>query len=161
MLRALVLATVLLLAPPSLHGLSAAAEAGSWRWPVDPPRSIARVYLAPATPYSTGHRGVDIRAPEGTLYAPADGVVHFAGTVVDRPVLSIRHGEGVISSYEPVAATVAQGDPVVRGQVIGRILPGHCAETCVHVGVRVNGDYVSPLAWFGGIPASVLLPTRV
>lgn len=137
-----------------------AADGEPWRWPVDPPRSIARQYLAPATPYGPGHRGIDIRAPAGTLYAPADGVVHFAGVVVDRPVLSIRHGDGVISSFEPVAAVVTRGDAVTRGEVIGTVLAGHCESLCVHVGVRVDGEYVSPMAWFGGIPASVLWPTR-
>lgn len=136
------------------------AAAGAWRWPVDPPRSIARQYLAPPTPYAAGHRGLDIRAPRAILYAPAGGIVHFAGVVVDRPVLSIRHGDGVISSFEPVAATVAAGDAVSRGQVVGTVLAGHCVTVCVHVGVRVDGEYVSPMAWFGGIPASVLWPTR-
>jgi len=152
MLRALALVVALVLVP--------APSADPWRWPVDPPRSIARQYLAPASPYGSGHRGIDIRAPGATLYAPADGVVHFAGVVVDRPVLSIRHGGGVISSYEPVVATVARGDAVTRGDVIGTVLPGHCESVCVHVGVRVDGEYVSPMTWFGGIPASVLLPTR-
>ncbi len=86
--------------------------------------------------------------------------MHFAGFVVDRPVLSIRHGDGVISSYEPVVAVVAAGETVSRGQLVGTVLPGHCSELCLHLGVRVHGQYVSPLNWLGGIPPSVLLPTR-
>jgi murein DD-endopeptidase MepM/ murein hydrolase activator NlpD len=132
----------------------------SWRWPVDPPRSIARPFIPPPTPYAAGHRGIDIRAPTGTLYAPESGVVHFAGVVVDRPVLSIDHGGGVISSYEPVATTLVEGDAVTRGDVIGTVLPGHCATVCVHLGVRVDGQYVSPLRFLGGIPRAILLPTR-
>ena len=131
-----------------------------WRWPVDPPRSIARPFIPPPTPYAAGHRGIDIRAPAGVLYAPASGVVHFAGVVVDRPVLSIDHGGGVISSYEPVTTTLAEGDRVTRGDVIGTVLPGHCSSVCVHLGVRVNGQYVSPLRFLGGIPRAILLPTR-
>ncbi|MFM9878228.1 MAG: M23 family metallopeptidase [Rhodoglobus sp.] len=156
-LLAIVAALLLGLAGPPA---AAAMAAVPWRWPVDPPRSIVRPYLAPATPYAAGHRGVDIRAPTGVLYAPADGIVHFAGLVVDRPVLSIGHGDGVISSFEPVVAAVREGDVVARGQVIGTVMPGHCSMLCVHVGVRVHGQYVSPLAFFGSIPASVLLPTR-
>ena len=87
----------------------AASGEGTWRWPVDPPRSIARPFIPPPTPYAAGHRGIDIRAPAGTLYAPESGVVHFAGVVVDRPVLSIDHGGGVISSYEPVETTLVEG----------------------------------------------------
>ena len=137
---------------------SAAAD-GDWRWPVDPPRVVERPFIAPATPYSAGHRGADFGA--GTsLYAPAAGTVRFAGVVVDRPVLSIDHGGGVISSYEPVVASVAKGDSVAAGQVIGTILGGHCRSPCVHMGVRVNGEYVSPMSFFGEIPRAILLPTR-
>jgi murein DD-endopeptidase MepM/ murein hydrolase activator NlpD len=143
-----------------LAAVGPAYGAESWRWPVDPPRSVARPFIAPETPYASGHRGIDIRAPAGMVFAPADGVVHFAGTVVDRPVLSIDHGGGVLSSYEPVVSTLSAGDVVSRGDPIGVVQPGHCASLCVHVGVRVDGQYVSPLAWLGGIPNSVLLPTR-
>ena len=145
--------------PPGAPGPLAPGE-GTWRWPVDPPRSIARPFIAPPTPYAAGHRGIDIRAPAGVLYAPAAGVVHFAGVVVDRPVLSIDHGGGVLSSYEPVTTGLVEGDPVARGDVIGTVLPGHCATVCVHLGVRVDGQYVSPLRFLGGIPRAILLPTR-
>jgi murein DD-endopeptidase MepM/ murein hydrolase activator NlpD len=131
-----------------------------WRWPVDPPRSIVRPYLAPATPYSTGHRGVDIRAPSGVVYAPAAGIVHFAGFVVDRPVLSIEHPGGLISSYEPVTTTLVAGQSVGRGDVIGTVVPGHCSQLCLHFGVRLDGQYVNPLRYLGGVPWAVLIPTR-
>lgn len=137
-----------------------AAGTGSWAWPVDPSRSVVRPFVAPATPYSAGHRGLDIGVRGGDLRAPSAGTVRFAGVVVDRPVLSIDHGGGVISSYEPVVASVSAGDAVSRGQLVGEIVSGHCASACVHVGVRVDGRYVSPLLFFGELPRSVLLPTR-
>lgn len=136
------------------------ADDPQWRWPADEPRSIIRPFIAPETPYSAGHRGIDIRAPSGVVYAPAGGVVHFAGVVVDRPVLSIRHPDGLLSSYEPVTTTLVEGDAVIRGDVIGTVEPGHCSSLCLHFGVRLNGEYVSPLNFLGGIPWSVLLPTR-
>jgi len=136
-----------------------AAGGSTWAWPTDVPHVIIRPYIAPATEYGPGHRGVDLAAGE-ELLAPADGVVHFAGTVVDRGVLSIDHGGGVISSYEPVTTSLAAGDVVHRGDVIGTVEPGHCVELCVHLGVRLNGQYVSPLLYLGGVPRSVLLPTR-
>jgi murein DD-endopeptidase MepM/ murein hydrolase activator NlpD len=147
-------------APVPLGTGATPVERGDWHWPVAPPRSIARPFIAPTTEYGPGHRGIDVRAGDAVLFAPADGIVHFAGVVVSRPVLSIRHGADVISSFEPVVALVAAGDAVSRGQPIGTIIAGHCATPCVHVGVRVDGEYVSPLAWFGGIPRSILLPTR-
>jgi murein DD-endopeptidase MepM/ murein hydrolase activator NlpD len=153
-------------APAFTERAHSAAPAGAtasdpqWRWPVDPPRSIARNYLAPATPYSSGHRGVDIRAPGSVVYAPAAGVVHFAGVVVDRPVLSIQHAGGLLSSYEPVQSSLSAGQVVHRGDVIGTVLPGHCSGQCLHFGVRLHGEYVNPLRFLGGVPWAVLLPTR-
>lgn len=144
---------------------SATGTTPSWRWPIDPPRVIARPFIAPATPYSAGHRGLDLRSDAGAVvYAPADGVVHFSGVVVDRPVISIEHQGGLISSFEPVASMLAAGTLVHRGEAIGHILgapqSGHCGAPCLHFGVRLHGQYVSPLNYLGGIPRSVLLPTR-
>ncbi|MFZ2963068.1 MAG: M23 family metallopeptidase [Rhodoglobus sp.] len=137
-----------------------AIPAPSWAWPVAAPHSIVRPYLAPATPYGPGHRGIDLRTADGVVTAPAPGVVHFAGIVVDRPVLSIRHPGGLISSYEPVTSTLTAGTPVRRGELIGSVVPGHCASPCLHFGVRLDGQYVNPLLLLGGLPYSVLLPTR-
>ncbi|QYH35767.1 M23 family metallopeptidase [Salinibacterium sp. M195] len=132
-----------------------------WDWPVAPPHPIIRPYLAPETPYSAGHRGIDIDSGSSSdVRAPSDGIVHFAGTVVDRPVLSIRHPGGFITSYEPVTTTLARGDVVVRGEVVGQLQAGHCARPCLHLGVRLDGEYVSPLIYLGGIPRAILLPTR-
>ncbi|MBX3098798.1 MAG: M23 family metallopeptidase [Salinibacterium sp.] len=136
------------------------AVAPPWVWPIDPPHSIVHPYIAPDTPYAAGHRGVDLAAPARTVYAPDDGVVHFAGTVVDRPVLSIKQAGGVLTSFEPVTTTLVAGDTVERGEVIGVVLPGHCASVCLHFGVRVDGGYVSPLRWLGGFERAVLIPTR-
>ena len=138
----------------------AASAVETWAWPVGPPRTIVRPYIAPATAYSAGHRGIDVTVLDGIVTAPAPGIVHFAGTVVDRPVLSIDHGGGVISSYEPVTTTLRKGDPVARGDPIGQAVPGHCISLCLHFGVRIDGEYVSPLSMLGQIPYAVLLPTR-
>jgi murein DD-endopeptidase MepM/ murein hydrolase activator NlpD len=136
------------------------AVRGSWIWPVTPPHAIARPYLTPPTPYAAGHRGIDIRAAAGSpVLAPDDGVVHFAGFVVDRPVLSIAHGGGVLSSFEPVQSSLTAGDPVRRGEVIGRLLAGHCTAPCLHLGARIGGHYVNPLVFLGGVGWSVLLPS--
>lgn len=146
---------------PLLRGVAVVllATAPAWAWPLAPPHPVVRAYLAPPTPYGAGHRGIDIRGAEsGEVRAPADGVVRFAGVVVDRPVLSIDHGGGVVSSYEPVETSLRAGDRVRRGEVIGRLLAGHCAVACLHLGARVDGEYVSPLLFLGGQPRAVLLP---
>jgi len=138
---------------------SAEPTAPPWSWPVAGPRAVLRPFVAPAEPWSPGHRGVDLAAESEVLYAPAAGTVRFAGWVVDRPVLSIDHGP-VISSYEPVTSPLRAGEPVAAGQPIGTVLAGHCDARCVHLGTRVDGEYRNPLLWLGGVPRAVLLPTR-
>lgn len=145
-------------------GAAPSADIGGirWSWPTGAPARIGRPFIAPDTRYSAGHRGIDIDAPPGSaVLAVDDGTVHFAGTVVDRPLVSIRHGETVISSVEPVLPLVAEGEPVARGQPIGTVgTSEHCPGSCVHLGVRVHGEYVSPMLFLGELRPSVLLPTR-
>ena len=158
---ALVLAFVVVGVPASFPAAGATSERAAWSWPLAPPHPIARPFIAPPTPYSAGHRGIDITAAPGAdVLAPAAGFVHFSGVVVDRPVLSIRHPGGLISSFEPVISPFKVGDAVSRGQVVGALEAGHCASACLHFGVRLHGEYVSPLNYLGGVARAVLLPTR-
>jgi len=131
-----------------------------WLWPVGPPVLVVAPFRAPPTPYAAGHRGIDLAAaPGASVVAPASGVVSFAGPVAGREVLSIDHGDGVVSSMEPVEAGVVAGDAVRAGEPVAIVSTGgHCDDGCVHLGVRVHGAYVSPLLWFGGVPRAVLLP---
>ena len=137
--------------------------AGTWLWPLPPPHPVLRGFQAPATLYAPGHRGLDLSSAAGReVVAPAAGVVSFAGVVVDRPVLSIEHADGLVSSLEPVSASVAVGDRVTAGQPVGQVADGgHCAGRCVHLGARLNGGYVSPLLYLLGVPRAVLLPTLI
>jgi murein DD-endopeptidase MepM/ murein hydrolase activator NlpD len=134
-------------------------RAGAWTWPVVEHR-VVRAYAAPPTPYAAGHRGIDVSAASGTpVSAPADAVVRFSGVVVDRPVVTLDHGDNVLSSYEPVLSTLPVGAVVGRGALIGTVgQGGHCGDQCLHMGVRLDGDYVSPLLFFEPVPPSVLLP---
>jgi murein DD-endopeptidase MepM/ murein hydrolase activator NlpD len=86
--------------------------------------------------------------------------VSFVGIVVDRPVITIDHGNGLRSSFEPVASELTAGSPVVAGDVVGRVQNGHCgpAPPCVHWGVRRGEEYVNPLAFVMDLRPSVLLP---
>ncbi|RLP71610.1 M23 family metallopeptidase [Mycetocola manganoxydans] len=135
-------------------------EPSPWEWPTPPPHQLLRPFEAPPTPYSAGHRGIDVPAVTGgAVVAAADGVVSFSGIVVDRPVLSVRHDGGLVSSIEPVAATVAAGDVVLAGDRVGVVgSGGHCDERCVHFGVRLHGEYVNPLALLTSVQRAVLLP---
>lgn len=143
----------------------AAEPAAGWAWPLSPRPAVLRVFDPPERPWLSGHRGVDLRAASdgATVTAPAAGRVSFAGVVVDRPVLTIDHGNGLLSSFEPVATTLQAGDAVAAGEPVGRLhadMPaGHCGGTpCLHWGVRRGGDYVNPLAFVLDLRPSVLLP---
>lgn len=135
--------------------------AGGWTWPVTPKPAVTRIFQPPAQKWLSGHRGVDLGAAPGTdVRSPAAGTVSFTGVVVDRPVITVDHGHGLKSSFEPVDATVTRGQSVARGQVIGTVAAaGHCPPAnCVHWGVRRDGDYVNPLQFVQDMRPSVLLP---
>jgi murein DD-endopeptidase MepM/ murein hydrolase activator NlpD len=133
---------------------------GQWLWPVPAPIRVVSPFRAPPTPYASGHRGIDVAARQGDVFiAPAAGVVSFAGRVVDRGVVAIDHGDGIVSAIEPVDALVAEGEVVAAGDPIGVMASGgHCADECAHFGVRIDGEYVSPFLFLGGLPRAVLLP---
>ncbi|WP_431221007.1 murein hydrolase activator EnvC family protein [Leifsonia xyli] len=138
---------------------AAGTSGGSWTWPLASHILVAP-YAAPSTRYAAGHRGIDLAATAGTeVVAPDDAVVRFSGVVVDRPVLTLDHGGGVLSSYEPVASELRPGSVAARGAAVGVVASGgHCEARCLHLGVRVDGEYVSPLLFLGRVPPAVLLP---
>lgn len=89
-------------------------------------------------PWSSAHRGIDIRSEDQQIVAPASGEIMFVGFVVDRPVLTIKHANGLLSSFEPVESELAVGTHVSQGEVIGSLADDvqHCQQPCVHWGVR-------------------------
>ncbi|GAA2851763.1 hypothetical protein MIAR_10850 [Microbacterium arabinogalactanolyticum] len=131
-----------------------------WRWPVAGSRTVIEPFRAPAHDYGPGHRGMDVTAAPGAdVLSPAAGVVAFRGTVADRPLITIDHGDGYISTLEPVSSDLAAGDAVLAGDVVGVLVSGgHAAPGTLHVGVRIDKRYVNPRGLFGLPPRAVLLP---
>ncbi|GAA3904530.1 hypothetical protein GCM10022382_09370 [Microbacterium invictum] len=137
----------------------AAAPLIGWQWPLDSFRLVLP-YEAPAHRYGPGHRGVDL-LPAGTdeLRAPATGVVAFSGTVVDRAVMTIDHGNGLVTTLEPVRDAPVAGTFVAAGDPVGHIgAGGHAPPGTVHFGVRREGEYINPMLLFEAVPRAVLLP---
>jgi murein DD-endopeptidase MepM/ murein hydrolase activator NlpD len=135
----------------------AAASAPPWTWPVDPVQVVVP-YVAPAHAYGAGHRGIDVAA-DGDVHAPADGVVAFSGRVVDRDVLTIDVGDGVVVTFEPVTSALPAGTPVRAGDLVAGVgSGGHSAPGTLHIGVRESGAYVNPLRYLDGVPRAILLP---
>lgn len=137
-----------------------AAPGYPWTWPVEGARTVTQQFRAPAHEYGPGHRGMDVAAvPAGGVRSPAAGVVAFRGDVAGRPLITIDHGHGYVTTLEPVASTLAPGTAVAAGDEVGTTAAGgHAASGTLHVGVRVDGRYVNPRGLFGGLPRAVLLP---
>ncbi|MFC7405265.1 murein hydrolase activator EnvC family protein [Georgenia alba] len=151
--------------PPAGTGLgpARATPTGRYRWPTGGEVPVLREFDAPLVVWGAGHRGVDLQASVGAVVlAAADGVVVFAGTVVDRPVVSVQHADGIRTTYEPVAPTVSAGDRVSAGDVLGHLEAGHCAPrspACLHLGARTGADsYIDPLTLLGADVVIRLLP---
>jgi murein DD-endopeptidase MepM/ murein hydrolase activator NlpD len=136
---------------------------GSWNWPLVPRPEVIRGFAIGPALWSPGHRGVDLAArPGAVVRAPAAGIVRYTGVIAGRAVLTLDHGGGLLSSFEPVISALRKGRAVKQGDVVGSVATGptHCAPaTCLHWGVRKNGNYINPLTllrgWHGPI---VLLP---
>jgi murein DD-endopeptidase MepM/ murein hydrolase activator NlpD len=143
--------------------VSANASEG-WRTPVDNP-VLAREFRQPSADWSAGHRGVDYQvALKQTVFAAHSGIIAFAGTVVNRGVLTIRHEDGLITSYEPVCTRLPSGSLVSTGQQVGMVCPAtdyhsHCGiRLCLHFSMRDENGYLSPLVKIGGLSPSRLKP---
>ena len=145
---------VLALAP------SASAADGRLDWPLQPPPEVVRAFDAPRPNWQRGHRGVDLAGVDGQdVYAAADGFVVFAGSIADRPLVSVAHPGGLRTSYEPVTPLVRPGQRVAAGTPVGTLLPGHAGcpvAACLHWGAMwgraANADYVNPVGLVASTP---------
>ncbi|MCT1459696.1 peptidoglycan DD-metalloendopeptidase family protein [Aestuariimicrobium sp. p3-SID1156] len=107
---------------------------------------VTRPFEQPEHRYASGHRGVDLAAPEGsTVRAAAAGTVGFLGRVAGRPVLVVEHGNGIQTTYEPVIASVTSGDKVQAGQALGVLASGGGHSGSLHWGLKEKGDYLDPM----------------
>ncbi len=134
------------------------------------PADVLQPFVAPEMPWSAAHRGIDIQATTDEVIAPADGEVVFVGQVVDRPVLTLRHGNGLLSSFEPIESELKVGSTISQGDLVGTISTdtAHCETRCMHWGVRVPDGwhigstvrdlYIDPGFLLGWTEPSVLWP---
>jgi murein DD-endopeptidase MepM/ murein hydrolase activator NlpD len=141
---------------PVAHAAPGATPTREFGWPLSPTPPVVRRFELPAQRWLPGHRGVDLAAPAGaTVYSAGAGVVHFAGSVAGKPVVSVRHPDGLLTTYEPVTATLRAGAPVARGSPLGVLESGHpgCPGSCLHWGARrgagSSATYLDPLAFLG------------
>ena len=102
-------------------------------------------FRLPGGPYNAGNRGIEYRPEPGmAVGAIGAGEVVFAGPVAGSLYVTIRHRDGLRSSYSYLAGiVVAVGDTVRRGQPIG------FAGERLHLGVRRGTTYLDPASLFG------------
>ena len=125
---------------------------GRWAWPLAPatgrhrPVPRAEHGIRRGTSRSRpGRHGRCLRARRG----------HWTGELRRshrrQAHVAVTHADGIRSTYEPVVAMVAVGDPVVVGQQLGTVAPAgsHCITTCVHLGAIRGTTYLDPLRLLG------------
>jgi murein DD-endopeptidase MepM/ murein hydrolase activator NlpD len=99
------------------------------------------------------HEGIDIINDIGTpVYAPADGVVEFAGHSGSGYglILLVKHGYGYETLYGHLSKTIArEGQKVKRGDLIARSgNSGLVSGPHLHYEVHYNGVRQNPLDYF-------------
>lgn len=97
----------------------------------------------------SGHTGIDIAAPEGTVIRTfADGVVLFSAfTVQYGNVVAVQHVNGFVSIYKHSKSLARQkGDFVRRGDIIGRVGSSGLLTTGPHLHFELwrNGVALNP-----------------
>jgi murein DD-endopeptidase MepM/ murein hydrolase activator NlpD len=135
--------------------------ASVWRWPLLLTPRVLQRFRPPPQRWKPGHRGVDLSAvPGDTVVAAGPGVVTFAGPLAGRGVVTVTHG-ALRTTYEPVTATVHEGDDVGAGDPVGTLASGvsHCGgyPSCLHWGLRRGTEYLDPLSLLG-LARPILLP---
>lgn len=126
---------------------SVAVPAGAFDAVLPVSGEVVRDFDPPAQRWLAGHRGVDLRAAPGTrVRAAMAGRVGFVGVIGDKPVVTVLHG-GLRTTYEPVVASVAEGERVAVGEVIGELAEGHTCPGgwCLHWGLKQGDTYLDPM----------------
>lgn len=112
--------------------------------PVDAP--VADPFRAPDQPWAPGNRGIEYATTPGApVHAIGPGVVTFAGPVAGALHVTVRHPDGLRSSYSYLAVVrVGAGDAVDGGAEVG------LAGARFHLGVRRDDDtYLDPASLWG------------
>lgn len=121
-----------------------------WQWPLPGRPEVVKHFDPPPQPWLPGHRGVDLA---GTQAAPVlavdDGTVTYSGRVAGIGVVSVAHGDGLRSTYQPVTDRIDTGTRVRAGDQLGHLgdVGSHClVRLCLHLGaVRGEETYLDPL----------------
>lgn len=99
--------------------------------------------------YSIAHKGVDLRAKEGTtIVAMNRGVVRVAKSYRNYgKIVVIDHGLGLMTFYLHLSKIkVNEGELVERGQIIGLSgQTGYVLSPHLHLSIRINNNSIDPM----------------
>jgi murein DD-endopeptidase MepM/ murein hydrolase activator NlpD len=118
------------------------------------PFGCSNLVLEPFDPYCPSHHlhtGVDLAAPQGTAVRAAAG--GFASVAYDPAgaglFVAVASGGHTRVLYCHLSlASVADGDQVIPGQVIGEVgMSGLATGAHLHFEVQVDGRAIDPVAW--------------
>lgn len=135
-----------------LVGLAVGAPgwAAQWVSPLAGEPQVTRPFDPPATPYGSGHRGVDLASTPGAVVGAAGaGTIGYAAPLAGRGVVTVLHDGGLRTTYEPVTASVVAGQSVAAGQPIGSLETGHSGcpvAACLHWGLLRGEVYLDPMS---------------
>lgn len=126
---------------------------GTYRSPVDLP--IVDPFRLPDGPYRAGNRGLEYNTTAGVIVRTIGaGVVTFAGPVAGSWFVTVRHPDGLRSSYSFLATvSVGADDLVAPGEQLGST-----SERRFHLGVREGDRYIDPFPLLGTRGRAWLIP---
>lgn len=168
----LVFAVAVALSPPTAHGQSGPGDrwspSATYDWPVPVEGAPLDGFVAPASAWGAGHRGVDLAVEPGQPVHPmADGVVIWSGVIAGDTWATVAHADGIVTSYGPLRAPTGAslGTALTAGDLVGRARgDAHGQTGRLHVGARRDGRYVDPALLVGTGPqrvATLVGPGRV
>jgi murein DD-endopeptidase MepM/ murein hydrolase activator NlpD len=101
--------------------------------------------------YTDYHTGIDISAPYGsTIYAPADGVVMYAGMREGYGnIVVLDHKFGIASRYGHLSKIAVEvGERILRSDVLGYVgTTGRTTGPHLHYELWLNNRPVNPQKW--------------
>ena len=111
---------------------------------------VERVFIQPNSDWGAGHRGIDLISESGAdLVSPTSARVNFAGPVFGRPVITLLTSDNLVIEFEPACLkpSVSEGDILKPGKVFATFCANnvqtHCAQPCLHLGIRAGEGYLS------------------
>ena len=138
-----------------MEGSNRTYDGGVFKWPAPSYTRISDYFgwrHHPILNRQQFHNGVDMAAPGGSpILAAYDGTVvaaGYSGTMGNY--IYLNHGSGLVTIYMHASALyVSTGQEVSKGDKIAAVgTTGRSTGNHLHFGVRLNGSYVDPMAYF-------------